>query len=230
MDSVLGGLVKFFILLLSLLVFRTGWTQAIRCEKAHGDVVIQQLINDFRATHAGKGSSALVAVSLLYKLPVNLLAGKQTPNWSDFESLRVISEAFQAGIQDVRSQQGPEGAQKFYQELNQLMSAHTQRRNLGQAVNFSENVNYGPIDYGLRRAYRQEIEKLNRLLPSNVRLELRELPKDLNKEKINQLATEIVTEEEAMVRSLYATSGYQNVVELVETIRAKGNPKVKKSL
>jgi hypothetical protein len=206
--------------------------QTVRCENAHGDLSLEMFKQTYRSSSSnGFPDSINDALSHLEtRLRAGVLVGNETPSWSDYEILRYVVEEMKKGTASIRATSGEAGVQKFYQELNQAYSKYNRNRQLQQARQRPQNSKYGPIEYGLKAAFRSELEKLNRLLPSQMRFQLAPLPKDDNKQELVKQGEQIVTELESSVRSLYPTTGYKNVVELVETIRDKGNAQVKENL
>jgi len=160
---------------------------------------------------------------------VDLLVGKKNPTWNDFEALKTFRVSVETQIALARVLDGEPSLTEFYRdwEFASAEFAHLLKKAFDQS-NLSDN--YGPSDFALRKAFRDEFESIMELLPPNVRVKLNAIPADRNKAALVQEAKDIITQQEERVRELYPTSNYKNVTELVDTIRAKGAPEVKENL
>lgn len=174
--------------------------QSVRCAQVHADLSIQHLRQELREKLRSNGHE--IAVGILEKIEAldrGMIYGQKTPTWKDFETLQVIQASLKTFVDLVRISKGEAGVQEFYRELNLVEGKFGERFREERHLEIPVDIKYGPTDYGLRLAYRAEVEKLNRLLPINMRFAFKPLPVDKNKADFVQQGRDAVKVLEGIV-------------------------------
>lgn len=204
-------------------------SSAFRCgdvlEKAPG----LNRINELTDKYSTESQKLVVhTMYIIADIPADLALGLVSPQWQHFEMLTKLKHRLKGSLEGAREELGESAFVVFLYEIDQ--SHRGQNSKFKELLAKSKIPAYGPTDYGMKLAFRRELESMNSMLPKSLKFEFPALPMDLQKKKNNEIAVEIVREQEDSVRRLYSTSGYKNVVELVETVREKGNPQVKRAM
>lgn len=207
--------------LLGSVVGSIAFAQAFSCQQIHGNYTATflraQLYQELRENGAEGMARFLENQS---GLSMGLILGNKTPDWLDFQTLKIAHDGLLTQIKEIREKGGEPAVQDFYKKLDKASSYFSRRREMGADYKTPDKVDYGPTDYGLRLAYRKEFLKLNRLLPSQMRFELKDLPADTKKIGFYTQGKEAVTELEDSVQKMFATtSGFTSKEALVEKLR-----------
>ncbi len=165
-------------------------------------------------------------IAQLNQLPVDLLAGRRTPTWDEFQGLQETHQALRAELLQIQSTRGPE----YYQDLMRIWQELSVRQGPRSVLNSHLNgEQYGPTDYALRGSYRAELEKLNSLMPPTARLRLAPLPVDRKKERWVQESREALKVLSQLVsESVAKTSEFGSKENLVREMER--DPKYKRRL
>jgi hypothetical protein len=158
---------------------------------------------------------------LLDGLEQDLITGKKTPTWDDFNRLEWIGTSLKAVV-DILSQSDLE----FSKELQKLTSEFDEQVNKIKAARASQetifpdqNIKYGPTDYALRVAYLEKLQQLNQFLPNKLKFIKYKLPKDLNKTKINSDAVKLVNNLEKKHDFFIQNEGFSSHKDLIKQLR-----------
>lgn len=151
---------------------------------------------------------------VLDNLDHDLITGKKSPTWHDFEVLsnvekrmREMSEEKLKVLHDAISQ--------FDLSVNKTVN----KRESQKSAFPDNNMSYGPTDYGLRLAYLEKLQSLNQFLPKKLKFIKYKIPADLKKNQINVEARELVSNLEKMHDAFMQNEGFKSHEELVQKIK-----------
>lgn len=220
-------------ILFLILTILPVWSQAqtVRCAHLHGELSIEKLRSEFiEKLTASNQVAALEILGELKNLDREVIYGKKTPTWENFETLQAIQFNLKQFVQALRESQGEKAVQQFFQELNLIEARFSEVRRTGNSNNIPADTKYGPIDHGLRLAFREEVLRLNRQLPVHLRFKVKDLPADKMNAELIQVGKEVVEAQTANIDRLMPLDGYESVKDLAEKIRSSGSQQVRENL
>ncbi|MBS1984440.1 MAG: hypothetical protein JST16_09715 [Bdellovibrionales bacterium] len=149
-----------------------------------------------------------------------LLSGKQTPKWQDFDDLEQVIQRVKQKANALDAEQLGE-LEKTLNELKPQLLRTNELKKLA-VVHNTEGANaaeYRPTDYELRTLYQNMIKNLNAALPGNLKIPVRKLPKSPRSDAQLRIEGErIVKKLEQDIARQFSTTGFASEEEYVNAL------------
>lgn len=163
-----------------------------------------------------------------------VLSGKETPKWDDFEALKNLLTTFKNLDQMVKGD--PETANYFSAigaELKQTLAkdpAFQKLMALHNEVKQEKKTEYEASERELKLAYQFYVRQLNRILPKEARVPLVHLAPDARMAEINKDAATYMKTVEKNFLKIFHNTGYETYKKYVETLKSNPDPLVQKAI
>ncbi|MBC7466070.1 MAG: DUF3626 domain-containing protein [Bdellovibrio sp.] len=158
------------------------------------------------------------------KLDQGLVTGKVTPRWQDFDNIDQVLETLPAFVANLKTIL-PGKLTTFYKNWNNSIVLGKRDNVVEKNGSSNSEVKYGPIDYGLRSAYLEKLQRLNQFLPSRAQFPNVTLAPDLNKLALKNQAVEVVKVLESTFDELLkADTGLDSWSEIAKALREVDQP------
>lgn len=219
---------KAVILFSSLLISTSAAYAQLRCEDAMKPTVT---VEEFE-TLTGKPVRDLINQAL-YDLQPEVLAGKKTPTWSNFNSLKEVIVQLKQLKQELRDK--PETAhmlESMAAELKTILADHWAIQEMNAARNSMDRnqTTYAPTERELKVAYQHLLLELNRVLPRELRLPVTRFKQDERLETLKSEAVDYMKKFEKFYTTLIKQSDYKSYKQFEKELRESTDPNVQKAI
>lgn len=148
-----------------------------------------------------------------------LMTGAISPKWQDFDTIEKLQKEFAQEIQILKATK-PNELTAFYKNLNSSWALQSRKNLLSNASSVEATINYGPTDYGLRKAFAEKLQELNQFLPTEAKFPNAAIPADLNRTELRKQAVEVVQNLETIFDGLLKKDiGVSSFEELVAGLK-----------
>jgi hypothetical protein len=161
-------------------------------------------------------------------LDPDLVHGKTTPKWQDFDNLDKLLADLRGGKADVAAKGQSEELKKILADAAAAAKTDATLKSLGDAAPKLSAQTYQPTEYDLKALYQKKLWEIDRELPKDLKIPITHIPYDARRPALIEQARKIVAaQEKEYDEKLFATSGFADDASLQAALRAH-SPEAKK--